>query len=90
MNYSARTYRKTIPATITKKFKILVLSKKLEPIPCRDWKQLLAASTEKSSDFKPQFAAPYCILEPPIAESANWKLNLADSAERRATASPSA
>ncbi len=26
-----------------------------------------------------QFAEPNCILESPIAESANWKLNLAES-----------
>jgi hypothetical protein len=57
----------------------------LEPILCRDWKQLLAASTQKSGNFESQIAAPYSILEPPIAGSANWKLSLAESAKRKAT-----
>jgi len=57
--------------------------KKLEPINCGGyWNQLLAASTQKSSDFASQSAASNCILELPIAKSANWKLNLAESAMR--------
>ena len=55
----------------------------IEAILCRDWKQLLAASTRNSSDFESQFAASYWILEPSITESANWNLSLAESAERK-------
>jgi hypothetical protein len=38
------------------------------------------------SDFN--FPASFRILERTIAESANWKLSLAESSERKKTASP--
>ena len=53
-----------------------------------DLKLFLAASTQNSGDFESQCAAPNCILELSLAESVNWKLNLAESAERSNRQSP--
>lgn len=43
-----------------------------------------------SAQFLTSIPAGFRILERPIAESANWKLSLAESAKRKATANPSA
>ena len=52
----------------------------LEPITCRDWNQLLAASTNKIVQFRISDVAKFGILEHQIAGSANWNLSLAESA----------
>jgi len=52
-----------------------------KPVKNSDWKQLLAASLQKPSNFELQLSAEYCVLESSIAESANWKLSLAESSK---------
>jgi len=69
------------PGAIGSSYNNNMISCDLKRILRRRWNQLLAASTQKSSDSSIKIVAPNCILEPPIAESANWKLSLAESAK---------
>jgi len=51
----------------------------LEPFPCRDATQFLAASSSESQHFHQQAPRQILDLEAYIAGSANWKLSLAGS-----------
>jgi hypothetical protein len=48
-------------------------------ISCRDWKQLVAGGTQNPAISSLNLLRRIVFLEPPIAESANWKLSFAES-----------
>jgi hypothetical protein len=50
-------------------------------MPCRDWKQLLAANAIKTEEFRLFFLPSLAVLERQIAGSANWNLSFAVSSE---------
>src|SRR5437868_2417023 len=60
----------------------------LEPILCRDWKQLLAGSANKTKRFRISTLSALHVLEPLNCRKYKLEAKPAESAKRRVTASP--